>query len=175
MLAAPEEEPQTRARTRLSLPAPTRLGWGVALAVALIAASTATAVVYLTGGNKGEGGIAATGGPIGSTDARGASVISLMPAALARNCIKQSVANVNAVETAVCVWPPSARGGFSPDRWEVSIYPSGSALRTAYDAERRAHNLAGGRGRCNRLTWGGEGPWSHGPGKPGRRRAADPS
>jgi hypothetical protein len=26
------------------------------------------------------------------------------------------------------------------------------------------------QGKCNALTWGGEGPWAHGPGKPGGRR-----
>jgi hypothetical protein len=171
VLAAPEgEEQQTRPRTRLSLPAPTRLGWGLGLAVVLIAAATAAAVVYLTGGNKGEGAGAGTGSKLGSTDARRAGVIALIPTGLSRNCIKQQVANIGAVETAVCVQPASGRTGFTPDRWEVSIYPSGAALRQAYDAERSRHSIAADRGRCNRLAWGGEGPWSHGPGKPGGRR-----
>jgi class 3 adenylate cyclase len=170
VLAAPEEEKQTRSRARFSLPTPKRLGWGVGLAVVLIAATTAAAVVYLTGGNKGEGGLAAPRGVLGTTDARRAGVIALMPTGLARNCIKQGVANINAVQSAVCVQPASAGAGFSPDRWEVSIYPSGPALRAAYETERTSHRLAVGQGRCNRLTWGGEGPWSHGPGKPGGRR-----
>jgi hypothetical protein len=169
--AAPEEEEPSPSRTRLSLPAPKRLGWGVGLGVALIAAATATAVVYLTGGNKGEGTAAATGRELGSTDARRAGVIALIPAGLARNCVKQPVADIGAVQTAVCVPPASGGGtGFTPDRWEVSIYPSGPALRQAFAAERRRHGVAGDRGKCNRLTWGGEGPWSHGPGKPGGRR-----
>jgi class 3 adenylate cyclase len=168
MLAAAEgEQQQKRPRRRLSLPAPTRLGWGVGLAVALIAATTATAVVYLTGGNKPDGA-AATGGELGSTDATRAGVIALMPSGLARNCVKQPVQNIGAVETAVCV-QRSGQAGFTPDRWEVSIYPSGSALREAYNAERGRHDLATDQGRCNRLTWGGEGAWSHGPGKPGGR------
>ena len=50
------------------------------------------------------------------------------------------------------------------------IYPSGQAVRAAYGAERRQHQLATDQGKCNRLTWGGEAPWSHGPGKPGGRR-----
>jgi hypothetical protein len=159
-------------RSRLSLPTPKRVGWGVGLAVVLIAAATATAVVYLTGGNKGEGGAAATGSELGSTaNASRAGVIALMPQGLSRNCVKQPVANIGAVETAVCVPPATGGGGqFSPDRWEVSIFPSGAAVRAAYTAELRRHNLAPGQGRCNRLTWGGEGPWSHGPGKPGGRR-----
>jgi hypothetical protein len=170
VLAAGEEDQQGRARTRLSLPGPKRLGWGLGLVVVLIAAATAAAVVYLTGGNKGEGAGAGTGTELGSTDARRAGVIALMPSSLSRNCVKQGVPNIGAVETAVCVQRTSGQTGFTPDRWEVSIYPSGRAVRQAYEAERRRHNLAADRGRCNRLTWGGEGAWSHGPGKPGGRR-----
>ena len=168
--ALPEEERKSPSRTRLSLPAPKRLGWGVGLGVALIAAATATAVVYLTGGNKPDGAPAATGTELGTTNASRAGVISLMPAGLARNCVKQPVANIAAVETAVCVQPASSGTSFTPDRWEVSIYPSGRAVRTAYAAEVARHNFAADQGKCNRLTWGGEGAWSHGPGKPGGRR-----
>jgi class 3 adenylate cyclase len=170
--AAPEEERQEApSRPRLSLPAPKRLGWGLGLAVALIAAATATGVVYLTGENKGEGGRAATVGELGSTDARRAGVMTLIPTGLARNCIKQQVADVGAVETAVCVQPSTGGGGgFTPDRWEVSVYPSGTAVREAYAAELAGHDLATDQGRCNRLTWGGESAWTHGPGKPGGRR-----
>jgi hypothetical protein len=169
--AAPEEERQEApSRSRLSLPAPKRLGWGLGLAVALIAAATATAVVYLTGENKGEGGRAATVGELGTVDARRADVIALIPTGLGRNCVKQQVANVGAVETAVCVQPTSGGSGFTPDRWEVSVYPSGPAVREAYAAQQAQHDLASDQGRCNRLTWGGEGPWSHGPNKPGGRR-----
>jgi Adenylate and Guanylate cyclase catalytic domain len=169
--AAPEEEKQEApSRSRISLPAPKRLGWGLGLAVALIAAATATAVVYLTGENKGEGGRAATVDELGSTDARRAGVIALIPTGLARNCVKQQVANVGAVETAVCVQPASGGSGFTPDRWEVSVYPSGPAVRQAYSTELARHDLTADQGKCNRLTWGGESPWSHGPGKPGGRR-----
>lgn len=171
VLAAPEEAPQpSRSRPRFSIPAPTRLGWGLGLAVVLIAATTAVGVVLLTGGNQGEPGSAATGGELGGRDARRAGVISLIPTGLARNCVKQSVADVGAVETAVCVEPARGQTAFTPDRWEVSIYPSGSAVRAAYEAERASHDLPGDQGRCNRLTWGGEGAWAHGPDKPGGRR-----
>jgi class 3 adenylate cyclase len=167
LAAAEGEEQQRRPRKRISLTAPKRLGWGVGLAVALIAAVTATGVVYLTGGNNPDGA-EATGGEPGSTDARRAGVMSLVPSGLARNCVKQPVPNIGAVETAVCV-QRSGQAGFAPDRWEVSIYPSGSAVRDAFNAERRRHQLAEDQGRCNRLTWGGEGAWSHGPDKPGGR------
>ena len=169
VLAAPEEQEPSRTRPRLSLPAPTRLGWGVGLVVVLIAAATATAVVYLTGENKGENGRAATGGEVGAANAGRAGVLALMPSGLAHNCVKQQVPNIGAVETAVCV-PRAGQTGFTPDRWEVSIFPTGLALREAYEAERIRHNVAPDQGRCNRLTWGGEGPWAHGPKKPGGRR-----
>jgi hypothetical protein len=173
VLAAPEEqeEPQQgRSLARIPLPAPKRLGWGLGLAVALIAATTAVGVVLLTGGNKPDGSTAATGNGLGSTDAARAGVISLIPSSLARNCIKQPAANVGAVETAVCLQREGGQAGFTPDRWEVSIYPNGSDLRAAYDAVRTSHDLAPEQGRCNRLTWGGEAAWEHGQNKPGGRR-----
>jgi class 3 adenylate cyclase len=170
LLAAPEGEEPSRPRSRLSLPAPRRLGLGLVLLVTLIAASTAVAVVYLIGENKGEGGSAATTRDLGFSNARNAGAIALIPTGLAQNCVKQQVADVGAIETAVCLQRAGSSGGFTPDRWEVSVYPSGSAVRAAYETERRQHNLATGQGKCNRLTWGGEGPWAHGPGKPGGRR-----
>jgi class 3 adenylate cyclase len=168
--ATPEEEAPVPSRSRISLPGPRRLGWVAGLSVVLIAAITAAAVVYLTGGNKPDGTSAAPGGEPGGTDARRAGVLALIPGGLRRNCVKQPVANIGAVETAVCVPQASGATAFSPDRWEVSIYPSAAALRQAYAAERRRQQLAPDRGRCNRLTWGGEGPWAHGPNKPGGRR-----
>jgi class 3 adenylate cyclase len=171
VLAAAEGEQQQKSpRKRISLPAPRRLGWGLGLLVALIAAVTAAGVVYVIGENNGERSTAATGGELGSTDATRAGVMALMPSGLARNCVKQPVQNIGAVETAACVQRASGGPGFTPDRWEVSIYPSGSAVRGAYNAERGRHDLARDQGKCNRLTWGGEGAWDHGPGKPGGRR-----
>lgn len=167
--AREEEETQSQPRILMFFASPKRLSWGVGLGVMLIAAVTAVSVVYLTGGNKGEPGTAATGRDLGGANARRADVIALIPAALSKHCVKQPVANVGAVETTVCV-PPPGGAGFSPDRWEVSIYPSGRAVRQAYATERRSHTLGSDRGKCNRLTWGGEGPWSHGPDKPGGRR-----
>jgi class 3 adenylate cyclase len=166
--ATPEDE---RSQPRIfMLFTPKRHSWSVVLGVMLIAAATAVSVVYLTGGNKGERGSAATVRELpGGGDAARAGAIALIPADLSKHCVKQPVANVGAVETAVCV-PPATVTGFAPDRWEVSVFPNGSALREAYAAEGSNHRVAGDRGKCNRLTWGGEGPWSHGPNKPGGRR-----
>ena len=74
-------------------------------------------------------------------------------------------------ETAACVPPPDA-SGFSPDRWEISSYPNANALRTAYQQQRSRHRRGKPTdvGRCDGAAWGGEGPWAHGPDKPGGRR-----
>jgi class 3 adenylate cyclase len=170
--ASEEEDTESQPRILMFFASPKRLSWSVALGVMLIAAVTAISVVYLTGPNKGEQGTAANVRedlPGADASARRAGVTALIPVTLGKHCVKQQVADVNAAETAVCV-PPSGGTGFSPDRWEVSIYPSGPALRAAFAAERNAHQVGRDQGKCNRLTWGGEGPWSHGPGKPGGRR-----
>lgn len=169
---APEDESQSQPRILMFFASPKRLSWSVGLGVMLIAAATAVAVVYLTSGNTGEPSTAAPGRelPGSAADARRAGALALIPADLSKHCVKQPVADVGAVETVVCVPPASGGTGFAPDRWEVSIYPSGQAVRAAYAAERRQHQLATDQGKCNRLAWGGEAPWSHGPAKPGGRR-----
>jgi class 3 adenylate cyclase len=171
--AAREDEKTEESQPRILMffASPKRLSWSVALGVMLIAAVTAVSVVYLSGSNTGASSSAARGPEVGGGgDARRAGVIALIPAGLSRHCVKQSVANVGAVETTVCVPPASSGPGFSPDRWEVSTYPNGRAVRAAFATERRNHAVRTDQGKCNRLTWGGEGPWSHGPNKPGGRR-----
>jgi class 3 adenylate cyclase len=167
--AAPEEEP-TQPWILMVFGYPRRLGWRVGLGVALIAAATAGVVVYLTGGNSGERSSAATEtqSAVGG-DARLTDVMALIPSSLRKNCVKQPVADIGAVETAVCVQPANETG-FMPDRWQVSTFPNGAAVRAAYRAEMRRHSTKPDQGKCNSLNWGGEGPWAHGPGKPGGRR-----
>jgi hypothetical protein len=171
--AAPEEEPQeTRPWIVMFFGDRKRLGWRVGLGVVLIAAATAAAVVYLTAENKGEEGTAAGGGTPQAetgTPAPPADVLALIPPNLRTTCAKQQVPDIGALETAVCV-PQAGAGGFSPDRWQVSTYPNGPAVKSAYEAERRRHRVGVNQGRCTGLSWGGEGPWAHGPGKPGGRR-----
>jgi len=158
---------------------PGRIGWRVALGVVVIAAATAAAVVYLTAGNKGETSSGATPPtnttPVATPSGTGvqvapaADVLALIPTTLRKGCVEQGVPDIGAVSTAVCL-PPSGATGFRPDRWQVSIYPSGTAVNAAYEAERQRQTLGRNTGRCNSLSWGGEGAWSHGPGKPGGRR-----
>jgi hypothetical protein len=43
-------------------------------------------------------------------------------------------------------------------------------LKAAYEDIRDTHKIAPDQGRCNAFSWGGEGLWEYGPGKPGGRR-----
>jgi class 3 adenylate cyclase len=146
------------------------LGWRLAAAVVLVAAATAAAVVYLTAGDHPEPSGAATtptetGGGLPSNRplAANAGLEQLVPAALWQDCKTQAVPEQDATETAVCL-PASG----TPDRWEISEYPNGEALRAAYVAELGRHaNIKRDTGKCNAFFWGGEYQWLHGPGKPG--------
>ena len=42
-------------------------------------------------------------------------------------------------------------------------------MNEAYEAERARHDVETDQGECTGLSWGGEGPWVHGPGQPGGR------
>jgi class 3 adenylate cyclase len=151
------------------------LGSKLGAVVALIAAGTAVAVVYLTTNDHGEGSNASppltTGAGVPTAPitppaaAANAALEDLVPAPLWKDCKLQTVAEANALETAVCLPPRGA-----PDRWQISSYPTGSALTAAYSAELRRHpSIERDSGKCNAFSWGGERPWLHGPGKPGGR------
>ena len=164
------EEVQSQPWIVMFFSRPKNLGWPVGLAVVLIAAATAAAVVYLTSGNQGEPGSAATGTEEGSAaEAPASDVAALIPSDLRGNCVKQPVPDLGAVETAVCLPTAAAEGGFSPDRWQVSIFPDAAAMNEAYEAERARHEIESDQGECSGLSWGGEGAWVHGPGQPGGR------
>ncbi|HET7138385.1 MAG TPA: adenylate/guanylate cyclase domain-containing protein [Gaiellaceae bacterium] len=151
------------------------LSWKLGAFVALIAVAAALAAVYLTTNDHGDGSKASssltTGG--GTTTGPGTPAVvtakttlkDLVPTPLWKDCKLQTVADPNALQTAVCV-PP--RG--PPDRWQISTYPSGSRLTAAYSAELRRHpTIKHDTGKCNAFSWGGERPWLHGPEKPGGR------
>jgi class 3 adenylate cyclase len=150
-----------------------RLGWKPFLIVVAVAAATAAAVVYLTTANHGEKGSAAkqttaTNGSTTPVQSGNLALADLVPAKLWAGCQVQTVPEPNAVETAVCL-PQSDLQGFQPDRWQVSTYPNGKALKAAYESQRSGHDIARDQGRCSRFTWGGERAWEHGPDKPGGR------
>ena len=162
------EEVQSQPWIFMFFTRPKKLGWPVALAVVLIAAATAAAVVYLTSGNQGEPGEAATGTEGGDAEAPTSDVAALIPSDLRENCVEQPVPDLGAVETAVCL-PSPGEEGFSPDRWQVSIFADADTMNEAYDAERARHEVEPNQGECTGLSWGGEGAWVHGPGQPGGR------
>jgi class 3 adenylate cyclase len=169
MRAVPEEM-QSQPWIFMFFSRPKNLGWPVGLAVVLIAAATAAAVVYLTSGSQGDRGEAAAGTEGGSdAEAPASDVAALIPSDLRENCVKQPVPDVDAVETAVCLPSGAADEGFSPDRWQVSIFADADAMNEAYEAERARHEVERDQGECTGLSWGGEGPWVHGPGQPGGR------
>jgi serine/threonine protein kinase len=90
----------------------------------------------------------------------------LVPAPVWQTCNQQNTPRPGAVETSVCL-PPTNATTFTPDRLEISAFPSGAAVQRAYESERRSHRVPRDRGRCNGLTWGGEGTWLHNPSAPG--------
>ena len=111
------------------------LGWKLGAAVVLIAAITAGSVVYLTTGDTDPGTASPTttsGAEEPTTLAEDAGLDALVPSELWRDCSLQTVAEPNAVQTAVCL-PDSG----VPDRWEISMYPDGGTLAAAYLGELR--------------------------------------
>jgi class 3 adenylate cyclase len=139
------------------------LSWRLALLASLVAAATALAVVYFTAGEGAERGGAAPKLP--GQEVKATGLASVTPIALWQTCRLQPVPSARADETAACL-PPSG----VPDRWEISRYPNGRALAAAYRSELgKREDIRPNRGRCNAFTWGGEGVWQHGPGKPGGR------
>jgi class 3 adenylate cyclase len=163
-------EDEKESRLLLLLSAPSRkVGWRLAGLVALIAAATAISVVYLTGGSDPKVPSAAAQEPTTQppSDASAATDgLTLIPSVFADLCQKQVVSDPNSVETAVC----TTTGERGPDRWQLSIYESGTTLRQAYEAIRTSHKIERDKGTCSAFSWGGEQPWEHGPDKPGGRR-----
>jgi hypothetical protein len=76
------------------------------------------------------------------------------------------------VQSVICAPPLSGclGGKPCPDRWEISTFRNSANLQEAYADIKKGKVSGSNKGQCNGLYWGGEGPWSHGPGKPGGRR-----
>jgi class 3 adenylate cyclase len=144
------------------------LGWKLAAFVVPVAALTAGAVVYLMAGGHTDPVVASGGGGLPSNTPPAAGNVGLdrlVPATIWQDCKKQAVPEPTAQQTAVCI-PVSG----PPARWEISSYPSSSAVRAAYAAELRRHpDIERDKGKCNAFFWGGEYQWLHGPDKPGGR------
>jgi hypothetical protein len=93
-----------------------------------------------------------------------ASLEALVPRQLWKDCIVQAQPAAGALQTAVCSQSGDLSVQNPPDRWDISIYPSGEALAAAYTAARETAGVKEG-GRCDGTSWGGAGPWVH-PGNP---------
>jgi class 3 adenylate cyclase len=155
-----------------------KMGWRFGALVAVIAALTAGAVVYLTGGTDKNVNPATANANSTTTETTSTAtppptgepvLAALVPAAAWDTCQIQAVADPGADQTAVCVQPQGVTKRM-PDRWQISVYPNGKSLRTAYETIRETRDIARDQGACNGLSWGGEDSWQHGPGRPGGRK-----
>jgi len=130
------------------------------LLVVLAAAASGVIVYFLTRSDHSAAPSPIPRGPVVH------SLADVVPAPVWQTCKKSATPRPGALETAVCL-PPKNATTFSPDRLELSTFASGAAVQRAYEAERRAHRVPRDRGRCNGLSWGGEGQWLHNAASPG--------
>jgi serine/threonine-protein kinase len=133
------------------------------LLVALAATASGVIVYFLTRGDHATTPAAsAAKGPVIHP------LADIVPSPVWQTCTKQATPRAGALESAVCL-PPKDPTTFTPDRLELSTYASGAAVERAYENERRLHHVAPNQGKCNGLTWGGEGIWLHNPSAPGAK------
>jgi hypothetical protein len=144
--------------------------------VVAAAAFSGLAVYFLTNSDSSPASSAAatTKSKPSAPQAPQVGLAALIPKPLFKNsCTVLSAPLVaGAVQSASCTPPTNAADRklpFYPDRWDVSIFPDQAALDSAYSALRRQTDTGQNFGACNNVTWGGESPWIHGPGKPGGR------
>ena len=141
--------------------------WLIPVVIAALAAAVAAVGVLLfTGGDDGSPSSAAAqpppaaqppAAPAGDTS----QLASLVPTPVWKECAVKAVPATGATQSAVCL------GLNGPDEVDLSIYPSAAALSAAYEQDRKAANVGKDFGGCSGTVWGGEGPWVHGPDKPG--------
>jgi hypothetical protein len=164
------------ARGSRTLPGNRRTLFG-ALALAALVVIGIVAAVVLSDGDEETGATpsptTATTTPTGGTTTQGGpatvGLASLVETPLWKHCNLLATPKEGALESAICPGP-SGVSDFFPDQWEVSSYPNAAALAAAYEAARKAGNVGQAAGRCDGSSWGGNGPWAHGPGKPGGHR-----
>jgi serine/threonine protein kinase len=167
--AAPEPEPASSAGDPeqdapgpATRPTPMKQLLLTLLLVVVAAAASGLVVYFLVRGDHETAASPANQGPVVHT------LATLVPAPVWENCTKTETPSAGAVETATCR-PPQDASTFNPDRLELSTFASGAAVQRAYDAERRRRHVPRNRGRCDGLSWGGEGPWFHSPPSPGTK------
>ena len=156
---APEPDPpsQEPAGTRLT---PLRQMLLTLLLVVFAATASGLVVYFLTGSEGSAAAPAAAQGPVIH------KLADLVPAPIWDTCTESARPRPGALETAACL-PPADAKTFTPDHLEVSTFANGAAVQRAYEAERRLHRVAPNQGRCNGVSWGGEGKWFHNPVSPG--------
>jgi serine/threonine protein kinase len=151
----------------------------IVTAVLVIAAAAVSglAVYFVTNSSPSPSGSAAapTKPKPSAQQAPQVGLTALIPTPLFKNSCKVAPTPLvaGAVQSATCSPPTNAADRklpFYPDRWDVSIFPNQTALDSAYNALRQQSDTGQNFGACNNVSWGGESPWNHGPGKPGGRR-----
>ena len=180
--AAPPVPPAPPAAQPAPEPAPRRPYWRspwLLTVILVIGAALASGlgVYFATNSSSSSSSSGSTGSTTTTGPAQQAEVglAGLIPGPLFKNSCQMATAPLvaGAVQSAVCTPPANAADRtlrFYPDRWEASIFPNATALNSAYSALRRQSDTGKDFGQCNGVTWGGEGTWAHGPGKPGGRR-----
>jgi predicted Ser/Thr protein kinase len=134
------------------------------LLVVLAAAASGAIVYFLT---RDDGTTTSSAG--GASQPAIHPLSELVPSPVWQDC-KETAQRAGAFETAICTQPADATT-FTPDRLQLSTYASGAAVQSAYEALRRSQHVARNHGRCNGLSWGGEGTWLHNPTSPSARPA----
>ena len=130
------------------------------LLVVLAAAASGLVVYFLTSSDVSAAPPPVTQGPVIH------KLADLVPAPIWDTCKETARPRTGALETAECL-PPADAKTFTPDHLEVSTFASAAAVQRTYEAQRRLHGVASDQGRCNGVSWGGEGKWFHNPVSPG--------
>ena len=173
--AAPPSDPGKPAREPRTVTLSTGRMVAIGAAIlALIAAAVILAVV-LSGGDNSTSAAGAATTPTGTTEdtatiasSEAVGLAGVVPSDVYKYCAE--VAPSQGATLAATCKPPSSGSTFYPNSWEISLFPSSAALHKAYNALRKDHGVGKDFGRCNGITWGGEGSWNHGPDKPGGRQ-----
>jgi hypothetical protein len=115
----------------------------------------------LKGSTAGQGSATATAPVV-------VGLAPLVPKPVFENCTVQPTPQAGAVETASCV-PKAGQKTFYPSHLELSVFSSTGAALAAYDAARRKADVGTDFGRCDSISWAGEGQWFHAPEGPGQQ------
>ncbi len=152
--------PPSDAPTAAGRPTPLKQWILIGLLVAVAAAASGLTVYFLTRSDR-------SAAPLSPLQPGAVHPLAdLVPSPVWQTCKQQDTPRPGAMATAVCL-PPANVATFTPDRLVISSFASGAAVQAAYESQRRSHRVPRDRGRCNGLTWGGEGTWLHNAAAPG--------